>query len=324
MAGIRVAPWPSHTDGLRQGRTRARVREGEDFVGTTDLNGGADANRALKLALAGYIVLFAGKLVTYYITGLTAMYAEALHSLADMLIAGFLLVAAGWSRKPADEFYRYGYGRAQNVAALVSATVFISFTALEAFREALPKLLHPHTGDYSHLELAIIVNIVALVVSSLPLLQLMRTKESGAATRAQAVESVNDVLALVAVLIGTIMVQRGVFIADGIATLMVGIVISANAVILWRENARALMGRSPEPSVYVAIEHAVLATPGVVNAHGIRAEHVGETLHVDLHVEVARGTLIEQADAIAHAAEQSVCGISEGAICTIHVDPAGA
>ena len=37
----------------------------------------------------------------------------------------------------------FGYGRAQNVAALVAAPLFISFTSLEPYKEAIPQLLNP-------------------------------------------------------------------------------------------------------------------------------------------------------------------------------------
>lgn len=48
---------------------------------------------SIVLALSGYIVLFAGKLITYFFTKITVLYAEALHSLADVIITIFLLIA---------------------------------------------------------------------------------------------------------------------------------------------------------------------------------------------------------------------------------------
>jgi len=37
-----------------------------------------------------------------------ALLGEALHTLSDVLISGFLLVAAIWSRKEADEVHMFG------------------------------------------------------------------------------------------------------------------------------------------------------------------------------------------------------------------------
>ncbi len=276
----------------------------------------------LTLALAGYTLLFALKLATYFVTGLGVMYAEALHSLADMLISGFLLVAARWSSKPADQHYRYGYGRAQNVAALAAATIFISFTALEAFREAVSKLFGGAEGEYANLTLAVAVTLIAIVVSALPLAKIWRDKEKGAAARAQFVESLNDEVALLAALIGIVLIANGMPIADGIAALVVGGVIAVNAGILWWENAQNLMGRSPEDEVYRRIEESARSVRGVLGIHGLRAEMIGGQVHLEMHITVPRGMPIEEADRIAELVEHALGKTVDHAYCTIHVDPA--
>ncbi len=276
----------------------------------------------LALALGAYTVLFTIKLITYLVTGLGVMYAEALHSLADILISGFLLVAALWSRKPADQSYRYGYGRAQNVAALAAATIFISFTALEAFREAMNKLFGGEASEYSNLTLAIVVTLVAIVISALPLINIWRNKEKGAAARAQFFESINDEVALFAALIGILLIANGIAIADGIASLVVAGVIATNAGILWWENAKNLMGHSPSEEMYREIEAMARLVKGVVGVHDMRAEMIGGQVHLEMHIQVPRGTLIEDADRIAEKVEEVVGKKITHAFCTIHVDPA--
>ncbi len=275
----------------------------------------------MGIALGGYTVLFVLKLVTYFATGIGVMYAEALHSLADMLISGFLLVAALWSRKPADQQFRYGYGRAQNVAALAAATIFISFTALEAFREAVNRLFGAQAPDYANLSLAIGVTLVAIVISALPLVKIWRGKEKGAAARAQYVESINDEVALLAALVGIALVANGVSAADGIASLVVAAVIAVNAGILWWENAQNLMGRAPEPEVLERIEIAARSVNGVLGVHDLRAEMLGGSIHLEMHISVSRGTPVEDADGIAKLVDGAVGRVVSHAFCTIHVDP---
>jgi divalent metal cation (Fe/Co/Zn/Cd) transporter len=99
--------------------------------------------RGMVLALVTYGVVFAIKLGAYFATGVTVVLAEALHTLSDIFISLFLLVALLWSRRKADAVHMFGYGRAQNVAALVAATLFISFSSYKLFEEALPRLFQP-------------------------------------------------------------------------------------------------------------------------------------------------------------------------------------
>lgn len=91
---------------------------------------GSDQLRGIKLAVGVYLVLFILKVAAYVATGVLALLAEARHTLSDIFISGFLLVAAWYARRGADERHMFSYGRAQNVAALVAATLFLSLTSL--------------------------------------------------------------------------------------------------------------------------------------------------------------------------------------------------
>lgn len=281
------------------------------------------ANRGMWIALAGYLVLFAGKLATYFVTHLGVMFAEAMHSMADVLIAVFLLIAAYISARPADKEFRFGYGRAQNIAALVAATIFISFTSLETLREAIPKLFHPAEQTAEGFGLAIGVMLVSMVISSLPIIAILRSKERGAATKAQLIEGVNDMVALVAALVGIVFVSRGVAIADPIASIVVALIIAFNAAMLWRENATLLMGVSPDDAFYDNVHALASSVPGVLATHDVDAEQVGEQYHVSLHVEVAKGSSIEAADAVADAVQEVIAHAYDDIVVSVHPDPEG-
>jgi ferrous-iron efflux pump FieF len=277
--------------------------------------------RGMWIALGGYTVLFAGKLAAYFLTHLGVMFAEAMHSMADMLIAAFLLLAAWISSKPADEEYRFGYGRAQNIAALVAATIFISFTSFETLREAIPKLFTRSETIPEGFGLAIVVTLVSLVISALPIITIMRQKERGAASRAQLIEGINDEVALVAALVGIMFVANGFGLADPIASIVVALVIAFNAVMLWRENAAVLMGASPEPAFYDKVEKTAFAIPGVLQVHNVIAEQVGEQIHLGMHIEVARGITIEEADKIADAVQDALRAAFDDIWVVVHADP---
>jgi ferrous-iron efflux pump FieF len=280
--------------------------------------------QAMWLALGGYVLLFAVKIAAFAVSHVGVMFAEAMHSMADMLIAGFLLVAAYMSNRPADKEYRFGYGRAQNIAALVAATIFISFTSFETLREAVPKLFSHEVVEFSNLGVVVGVILFSLVVSAAPLVTLLRKKQRSAAERAQMIESVNDEIALVAALVGTLLVSRGMPLADPIASCVVAIVIAVNAVILWRENATSLMGRSPEPAFYDLVRESAMGVPGVLATHGLIAERVGEQTHLGMHIEVQAGTPIEEADRMADAVRAIIEDKVEDIYVVVHVDPADA
>jgi len=283
----------------------------------------AEDLRSIRLTLVVYIVIFAGKLVAYLLTGVMAVFAEALHTLSDIFIAGFLLVALVWAGKKADREHMLGHGRAQNAAALVAATLFISFTSFKLYEEAITRLLHPQEAAHQKLGLALGVLIVSMLIAAAPLVTLLRQKTRGAAAKAQFIELINDELGLLAALLGTLFVMRGKPIADPLATIVVATIIAFNAVGLFRENLSFLLS-APEPQLMDAIRQAALSTPGVLSVHNLRAEMIGpETVHTALHIEIKRGMPIEQADAIATEVKARIHKLTEYGYCIIHMDPEG-
>jgi cation diffusion facilitator family transporter len=280
--------------------------------------------RSLKIVLGSYLLVFAMKLAVYFLTGVMALLAEALHTLSDIFVSGFLLIATIWSGKEADEVHMFGYGRAQNVAALVAATLFISFTSYKLYEEAIPRLFKPEEAAYQNLSLAIGVLVVSMFIAVIPLINLFRQKKKGAAAKAQLMELFNDEAGLVAALIGTLFVMRGEYIADPIAAIVVATIIAYNAVGLFRENLSFLLGRSPGAEFLAKVESTARSVKGVLGVHDMRAEYIGpDTVHVGMHIEVSKGTPIEEADRIAEEVRDKVHHVVSGRYCVIHVDAAG-
>jgi cation diffusion facilitator family transporter len=210
--------------------------------------------RALKLAVGAYILIFALKLAVYFVSGVMALLAEALHTMSDIFISAFLLIAIKWSRKEADEVHMFGYGRAQNVAALVAGVLFISFTSFKLYEEAIPRLFRPGEVTYHNLPVALGVIVASMVIAAAPLVRLSKQKKRGAAAKAQLMELVNDEIGLLAALIGTLFVIGGRPLADPIAAIVVATIIAIKAIGLFRENVCFLLGRSPGPEFLARVE----------------------------------------------------------------------
>lgn len=281
--------------------------------------------RALKLTVSLYAVMFALKLGVYFATGVLALLAEALHSLSDVLVVGFLLVALEWSRQEPDDDHMFGHERGQSVAALVAAVLFVSFTSLKLYEESLPRLFGhgDHHAPPQRIELAIGVILVSMLIAAWPLVTLVRGRVTGAAAKAQLMELINDELALVAALVGTLFTHAGYPLADPIATAIVATIIAANGVGLFRENFDLVVGRSPGPAFLADARRAAERVEGVIDAHDIRAERFGPGMtRVELHITVQRGLPIEQAHEIADRVRTLVLAVDTCRQCHIHVDAA--
>lgn len=280
--------------------------------------------RSLKMAVAMYVAVFGLKLGAYFMSGLMSLFAEALHTLSDIIISGFLLAATVWSRKKADEAHMFGHGRAQNVAALVAATLFISFTSLELYRDAIPRLFERAPETYRNLPLALAVIATSMLFAAVPLLTLLRQQRRGAAARALFVELINDQLGLLAALVGTLFIIWGQPLADPLAAIVIATVVAYNAVSLFRDNLSLLLGRSPGAQFVAKLESLALSVPGVLGVHDVRAEYVGpDAIHADMHIETEWRLTIQEANHIAEQVRARVESETGCLYCAIRVDAVG-
>ena len=191
------------------------------------------------------------------------------------------------------------------------------------YEESIPRLFGPETPAYQNLNLAIGVIAVSMILAAVPLVTMLRQKTRGAAAKAQLMELVNDQAGLLSALAGTILIVLGVPIADPIAAIVVATLIAYNAVGLFRENLSFLLGRSPGPEYLAKVEALIRSVPGVRGIHDLRAEYIGPgTIHTGFHIEVDRGTPVEEADRIAEAVHVKVHEAMGCQYCFIHMDPA--
>jgi len=280
--------------------------------------------RGIKLALVGYSLLVVLQLAAYFLTNILLLYAQALEMFSDVLVSIFLLISIRWSRKPADEFHMFGHGRSQNVAGLVSAVIFVAFMAIEVFREAIPKFWETtQAGQFQNPSIALAVIAASMIVLAIPVIDILRVKTKGASSRTQLVQLLKDEFSYVPAIIGVVLVAQGYYLADAVASIIIGVIIVLGGLYLFRDNFHYLVGKAPNREFLGRLESTARSVDGVLSVHDLRAEYVGpNAVHAGLHIEVARGTSIEEADRIAHEVERRVSQDTGCQHCVIHVDPA--
>ena len=278
--------------------------------------------RGIKLALVGYLVLLALQLVVYFVNGILILLAIAFETLASALIAAFLLLATHYSKKPADDVHMLGYERAQNVAAVIVAVIFITFMSVETFRRAIPKFFEPHNvSQFPNLSIALVVSAVSILVVLIPFMDILRTKRKGAALRTQLVNSLEDIVAYLAGFLGLIMLGKGNYLAEPIASTLVGMLIALSGVYLIKENVRYLMGKGPGREYIQGVESTIRLVKGVREIHGLKAEYVGpDNLFIGFHIKVAKGTPIEEAEHIVKEIKNRLGGDMGCQHCVIELE----
>ncbi len=267
-----------------------------------------------------YLITLIIKIAAFLVSGYTAVLADAAHSVVDIAMILVLMISAKLSAKAADHSHPMGHELAKNVASLVIAVSFITLLSFELGKKGIEKILNP-TYTYTNTELVILAEIVVLLL--LFVAAFVSWRREGILNKTLLFESVNDSLSTVAAVVGVVLTWYGATIFDGVATVVIAILIAYNSIRLFKENARFLLGLSPPDEFYDRVESVCMDVDGVEGVHDMLGVFVGEqAIHLDLHITVNGSMSIDDADKLSEKIiEELKAKIPEIKHVTVHFCP---
>jgi len=250
-----------------------------------------DHKKTILIALAGNVLIAIAKLAAGLVTHSAAMMAEAAHSFADCINEGFLGLALGRSKKPADPAHPFGFGRARFLWSFVAAISSFIVGGCVSIGLALRQIStgqawEPKLVAWIVLGIGLLADGASLIQSidqvaeraskmKIPLWQFL-WRTSDPILRAIVVEDC-------AALIGTLTAASGLLISrlvgntlpDSIASLLIGLLLAVTALMLARPLADFLIGRTlPEPYLH-DIQDILTSSPAVEELIGFHAVYTG-------------------------------------------------
>jgi cation diffusion facilitator family transporter len=262
------------------------------------------------------LAIAVAKAVAGVLSGSAAMLSEAAHSLADTLTEVLLFVALRRGSRPADENHPFGHGKAAYLWALLAASGTLVLGAGFAVYQGVHTIMEG-AGESGHYLLAYAVLVVSFGLEGTSLLRAVRQLRLGAAryrvpvlrflrrtpdTTVKAV-TLEDSAALVGLILaglGLGLTQlTGSSIPDGVASILIGVLLAAVAMTLVRTNASLIVGEAPAPRLRAGILAEIESLPNVTSVVEVMAMYLGpESLLVAARV---------------HFAETSVAGLAAAA-----------
>ena len=265
---------------------------------------------AIVAALVGNGLIAVTKFVAAGVTGSAAMLSEAILSGGHTGKQGLLLYGLKAGAKPADKTHPFGHGAEVYFWTFVVAVLSFAVGAGVTLYHGVEKLLHPAPLEdalvnYVVLGLAIVFEAVVWTVayrafkaqkgSHSFLAAIRRAKDP--TTVAVLFEDSAAMLGLIVAMIGVALADfAGWLWADGLASVLIGLILAATAIWLASECKSLLIGEAAHPETIAAIEDAAAATDGVARVNEILTLHLGpQNLIVTLSLDFNSGV---SADAI--------------------------
>ena len=266
------------------------------------------------------------KLIVGIIGNSITIVADAINNFSDAGSSVVTLVGFKLSATPPDNDHPFGHARYEYITSLlVSVTVlFIGILLLKSSIEKCitPEALSVNVYTYVVLGAAIAMKLVQMLIY----LDFSKAINSGA-LKASAADSRNDVLATVAVLISTIVIDvAGDKISpkvsvDGIMGIAVSAFIIVSSILLVKESISPILGEKPSKELVDKITAKILSYDGVIGVHDLVVHSYGENhCFVVAHVEVPQDVEITKSHDVIDNIEHDFWNEMHVRI-TIHMDP---
>jgi len=248
------------------------------------------------------------KFIAAGITGSSAMISEGIHSLVDTGNQGLLLYGLRQAKKPADEKFPFGHGKEVYFWSFIVAILIFALGAGISIYEGILHILHPKAVtdtfiNYIVLGLAIVFEGAAWHFAFKEF-----TKAKGKWGYIEAVQRGKDptmfvvlfedsaamlglLIALTGILLGDL---TGILYFDGIASVLIGLILAGTAVWLAHETKGLLIGESASKKVVEGIRTIVLNAGPVEHVNEVLTMHMGpDFILVNVSVDFADGTVAE-------------------------------
>ena len=237
-----------------------------------------ESKTAIYVGIGATLLIAGTKFAAAVVTGSSAMVAEGVHSLVDSTNGLLLLLGHHRAKRPPDATHPFGHGKELYFWALIVALLFFAMGGGVSFYEGVQHIMHPEpirdpTWNYIVLGASALFTLGSLVVA---FKGFREEKGDGgywtAFRRSKDPTLFTLVMEDLADLAGLGLAALGVFLGhhlgnpyfDGAASIGIGLVLAAVAVLLARESKGLLIGEGGTERELAAISDAARTDPAVV------------------------------------------------------------
>ncbi len=262
----------------------------------------ASSKKVILAALIGNFLIALTKFIAFFMTKSSAMLSEGVHSVVDTGNQVLLLYGLHRAKRPADEQFPFGHGKEVYFWGFVVAIMIFTVGAGVSIYKGVHHILHPvpivnPTINYIVLGSALVFEGAAWYFAFTEF-----TKAKGKWGYFQAVQRGKDPSMFVvlfedsAAMLGIIVAFLGILLSqitgnphyDGIASIIIGLILAGTAAWLAYEIKGLLIGESARPEIVKGIKEIAKSYPKIKHVNEVLTLHMGpEFILLNLSVDFA-------------------------------------
>lgn len=286
------------------------------------------STKVIIAALIGNTAISITKFFAAFLTGSSAMFSEGIHSLVDTGNQVLLLYGMKQAKKPADEDFPFGHGKEIYFWSFVVAIMIFAVGSGVSIYEGVRHVIHP--GSIENPMVNYVVLGLAMVFEGGAWFFAFKEfgKVKGQRGYIEAVKRGKDpsmfvvlfedsaaLLGLLIALLGVWLTQvTGIAVFDGIASILIGLILGGTAIWLAIETKSLLIGERANKEVVASIRQIAESFDEVEKVNELLTMHMGpEYILVNLSIRFKRRQLtreiemvIQELDSVIKAKHDSV------------------
>ena len=265
-------------------------------------------------------ILSIGKILTGVLFNSISVTADGVNNLSDGASSLITLIGFKISSKPADKDHPFGHARMEYLTGLILG-IAVLLVGFELIKSSFDKIMNPTKTIFSiEMTAVLIVSIFIKLWLSL-FYKKLGGKISSVTLKASSIDSRNDVISTIVVLLSLLISEATGYEIDGFVGILAALFILYSAYGILRDILNPILGEMPDEEFVESIENKIMSYEGILNIHDLLVHNYGPNTHfATVHAEVdANEDILKSHDIIDNIEREFAKDLNINLV--IHLDP---
>lgn len=265
-------------------------------------------------------ILSIGKILTGVLFNSISVTADGVNNLSDGASSLITLIGFKISSKPADKDHPFGHARMEYLTGLILG-IAVLLVGFELIKSSFDKIMNPTKTIFSiEMTAVLIVSIFIKLWLSL-FYKKLGGKISSVTLKASSIDSRNDVISTIVVLLSLLISEATGYEIDGFVGILAALFILYSAYGILRDILNPILGEMPDEEFVESIENKIMSYEGILNIHDLVVHNYGPNTHfATVHAEVdANEDILKSHDIIDNIEREFAKDLNINLV--IHLDP---
>ncbi len=262
-------------------------------------------NKTLIITIILNMFLLIIKIIAGLMVGSTALIADGVHSGSDVITSVGVIIGVKMSQKPRDEEHHYGHGKIETITTFLLSIVLI-YVGVKIGYSAFIAVIQKKQVHFTYF--ALFTALISIIIKEIQYQITFRvgTKEQSPALIADSWHHRSDALSSIASFIGILGARYEIYILDGLAGLVVSIIIIKVGVKIFIDCFQQLIDVSIHTDEIDNVKNIITNKTDTEYISDMRTRRYGTKVFIDISICVNPNINIYEGHEIAKEVENII------------------